>query len=164
MTVNQTVRFCAVHTLIHFYNIIHYCNFWRKNTAANRPANNVSLKKGHDCPTKSLYLSPKNQKCGWTYICWYLIIPFITMQIFSYKKRYDFVRYDQISAIHCPMTNFYLQLTAKTPTVRKQICKWALIIFPASALRKARQWMATNENNMSWHLPITKPKYIHAMT
>lgn len=80
------------------------------------------------------------------------------MQIFSYKKRYDFVRYDQISAIHCPMTNFYLQLTAKTPTVRKQICTWALIIFPASVLRKARQWMAANRNNMSWHLPITKPK------
>ena len=92
------------------------------------------------------------------------------MQIFSYKKRYDFVRYDQISAIHCPMTNFYLQLTAKTPTVRKQICKWALIIFPASALRKARQWMAAtriiwadicqsqNQNTyMQWRKQVSKP-------
>ena len=61
------------------------------------------------------------------------------MQIFSYKKRYDFVRYGQISAIHCPMTNFYLQLTAKMPILRKQIHKWAQIVFPASLLRKIQQ-------------------------
>lgn len=85
------------------------------------------------------------------------------MQIFSYKKRYDFVRYGQISATHCPMTNFYLQLTAKTPTVRKQIRKWAQIVFPGSLLRKIQQWMATNKNNTNWHLPITKPKYIQYM-
>ena len=73
------------------------------------------------------------------------------MLIFNYSSYYHAnlqlqkeVRFCQVWAdfshtLSSDQLLFAAQLTAKTPTVRKQIHKWAQMVFPASLLRKIQR-------------------------